>query len=103
MTTEEMTKEQLVDAIYDLEPSYRKLKIDLTTYTIEQLRFHYNRKKDKPFLKERRKNWYTSITPSPRRSEVIEEDTYEVPVTKEKEDAISLTGFDALDKERTKQ
>lgn len=99
MTTEEMTKEELMDAIYNLEPSYRKMKIDLSTYTIEQLRFHYNRKKDRPALKERRNNWYTGFQPSTRKTEV-EEDTYVVPTTRAKDNPISLTGFDALDKER---
>jgi hypothetical protein len=97
-----MTKQQLVDAIYELDPSYLRLKIDLNTFSEEQLLKHYNRKKNAPVPKNR-SNWYTNFIPSSRKKKAeTTQEEYDIPVThvKEEEKKVALTGFDALNKER---
>jgi hypothetical protein len=101
-----MTKQELMDEIYRLDPSYVDLKIDLSQYTEEELQICYDRKKNAPMQSKRRGGWYSNYTPKqssrPRVRISEDEDYYTVPVTKEKEKVVSLTGFDALDKERMK-
>jgi len=99
-----MTKQELMDAIYELDPSYRKLKIDLNQYTEEELQICYDRKKNAP-ISRRQSNggWYSNYQPKARpvRTKDDGENDYEVPYTKveEKDKGVALSGFEALKKE----
>ena len=90
-----MTKQELIDGIYEMDPSYVDMKIDLNNYSIEALQLCYDRKKFAPeSVKERMRNYgrdRSSVPVTTRRTEVIESE----PEQKN----VSLTGFDALKKE----
>ena len=102
----ELTKEEMITEIHKMDPDFFRLSINLDKFTLEEIQKHYLRKKNAPISKNKpRSNWYTSMQPTQRTRQVISEE-YIVPRTKApnvKEDkGISLTGFDALDKERIK-
>lgn len=100
-----MTKDELVHAIYTMDPSYRKLKIDLYQYSEAQLQLAYDRKKNKPVA--RTGGWYSNYTPAvsrprPARTDGFEEVEYTETTTTRRvveKKSVSLTGFDALRKE----
>ena len=103
-----MTKQELMDEIYRMDPSYIQLKIDLNKFTEEELQVCYNRKKFSP-VKQQRGGWYSNYTPrgSSRVTTAAERNTArtdgfeEVEYTpkEKKPESIALTGFDALRKE----
>ena len=89
-----MTKEELIAGIYEIDPSYVDMKIDLNNYSIEALQLCYDRKKFAPeSVKERMRNYGRdrSYTPVTRRTEVVESEP--------EQKSVALTGFDALKKE----
>ena len=98
-----MTKEELIKAINDLDPTFSRLKINLDKYTLEQLQFHYERKLNAP--ESVKKRWdrmkrdpYSCSKP---KSTVYYPDTPVREVQPKKKDGIALTGFDALNKGKT--
>ena len=110
-----MTKEELIEAINEMDPSYQRLKMDLSKFTEAELQKTYDRKKNAPAgVKERMKGrgWYSSFVPQKRVAEIRDtEYDYKIPVYEaeevreekvEKTTGVALTGFDALDKERMK-
>lgn len=100
-----MTKEELIAEIYRMDPSYRKLSIDLSEYAIEDLVKHYNRKKNAP-ISRNTSGWYSNFQPRSRQvlPQQRTDGLVEVPsgTYEKKEDAktgVALTGFEALRKE----
>ena len=95
-----MTRQQLMDGIRELDPSYVELDINLDKFTDEQLQICYDRKMFAPqAVKDRMKGKYSSYTPS--RSNAFESDipVQRIPsVRKEESQDVALTGFDALKK-----
>jgi len=102
-----LTKEELMAEIYRIDPSYKRLNIDLNKYTEAELLKHYLRKKNAPIstLRNGKTNWYTDTTPVRRvtpkeRTDGFEEVTPSSTThKKEANKSVALTGFDALRKE----
>jgi len=88
-----MNKQELMDAIYELDPSYVKMNIDLSQYTEEQLQICYDRKKHAPISKKG--GWYSRFRPQYNKEKQEQKD--ENPKLSSR---IVLSGFDALDKEK---
>jgi len=102
-----MSKEELIKAITDLDPTFDRLKIDLNRYTVDQLEFHYKRKLNAPdvvkarWARMKRSGSSTSTTPSVNRG-VYYPATPVREVQPQRKKGVTLTGFDALDKQKGK-
>lgn len=103
-----MTKEELIAEIYRMDPSYRKLSIDLSKYSIEDLVKHYNRKKNAPISRNQSgsRGWYSDYQPRSRqvlpqqRTDGFEEVDFDKEEQKKSaKTGVALTGFEALRKE----
>lgn len=99
-----MTKEELMQEIYIMDPSYRRMSIDLSKYTLEELQKHYDRKKNAPRKHDR--GWYSSFQPRQRQvaSNERTDGFVEVsPRTSERRNSansgVAISGFDALKKD----
>ena len=93
-----MTRQQLIDGIIELDPSFASF-VDWDNHTDEALQMTYDRKNNAPqAIKDRMKNRGNRSSYVPQtRNAFIDDD---IPVQKAKEDnSVALTGFDALKKE----
>ena len=92
-----MTRQQLIDGIMDLDPSFAQF-VSWDKYDDDQLQMCYDRKRFAPAsVRERMKNYGRNTFDTARRPATSESD---IPVTREpKQESVTLTGFDALKKE----
>ena len=101
-----MSKEELIKAITDLDPTFDRLKIDLNRYTVDQLEFHYKRKLNAPDVVKARwarmKRSGNTSTPSTINRGVYYPPTPVREVQPTRKQGVALTGFDALDKQKGK-
>ena len=97
-----MTRQQLIDGIYELDPSYVEMDINLEKYTDEQLQICYDRKMFAPQAVKDRMKSYGNSSYVPKRTNTFEESDIPVQrtpsVRKEESQDVALTGFDALKK-----
>lgn len=100
-----MTKEELMQEIYIMDPSYKRMGIDLSKHTVEELQKHYDRKKNAPASKNRSRGWYSDYQPRSRAVTTTERSDGFVEVTpsrttkQDKANSVAISGFDALKKE----